>query len=432
MAEKPPAPGFETLAIHAGAAPDPVTGARSTPIYQTTAYVFDDVDHAASLFNLQTYGYIYSRLTNPTVSVLEERVATLEGGRGAIAVASGHAAQVLAFFSFMEPGDQFIASNKLYGGSITQFGRSFKKFGWDCVFVDADDAENFRRAITPRCKAIFVESLSNPTGVIVDLERIAEIAHESGLLFIVDNTMASPFICRPMRWGADLVIHSTTKFLSGHGNAMGGVVVDSGRFDWAQNDKFKSLTEPEPAYHGLRFYETFGDLALTVHGHAVGLRDLGATMAPLNAFLTITGIETLPLRMERHVANAQAVAEHLERHPAVSWVAYAGLSSSKYHALAQKYLPKGAGSVFTFGVKGGYDAGVALVEAVELFSHLANVGDTRSLIIHPASTTHRQLTTEQQIAAGAGPDVVRLSIGLESIADIIGDLDQGLGKAMRA
>jgi O-acetylhomoserine (thiol)-lyase len=432
MAEKPPAPGFETLAIHAGAAPDPVTGARSTPIYQTTAYVFDDVDHAASLFNLQTYGYIYSRLTNPTVSVLEERVATLEGGRGAIAVASGHAAQVLAFFSFMEPGDQFIASNKLYGGSITQFGRSFKKFGWDCVFVDADDAENFRRAITPRCKAIFVESLSNPTGVIVDLERIAEIAHESGLLFIVDNTMASPFICRPMRWGADLVIHSTTKFLSGHGNAMGGVVIDSGRFDWAQNDKFKSLTEPEPAYHGLRFYETFGDLALTVHGHAVGLRDLGATMAPLNAFLTITGIETLPLRMERHVANAQAVAEHLERHPAVSWVAYAGLSSSKYHALAQKYLPKGAGSVFTFGVKGGYDAGVALVEAVELFSHLANVGDTRSLIIHPASTTHRQLTTEQQIAAGAGPDVVRLSIGLESIADIIGDLDQGLGKAMRA
>ncbi|HZB94026.1 MAG TPA: aminotransferase class V-fold PLP-dependent enzyme, partial [Stellaceae bacterium] len=327
--------------------------------------------------------------------------------------------------------DQFIASSKLYGGSITQFGRSFKKFGWDCAFVDADEPENFRRAITPRSKAIFVESLSNPAGVVVDLERIAEIAHEAGLLFIVDNTMASPFLCRPMAWGADIVVHSTTKFLSGHGNAMGGIVVDSGRFDWAQNDKFKSLTEPEPAYHGLRFYETFGDLALTVHGHAVGLRDLGATLAPLNAFLTITGIETLPLRMERHVANAQAVAEHLAQHPAVSWVAYTGLPSSKYHALARKYLPKGAGSVFTFGLKGGYDAGVALVEAVELFSHLANVGDTRSLIIHPASTTHRQLTTEQQIAAGAGPDVVRLSIGLESIADIIADLDRGLAKAMR-
>jgi O-acetylhomoserine (thiol)-lyase len=431
MAEKPKAPGFETLAIHAGASPDPTTGARSTPIYQTTAYVFDDVDHAASLFNLQTYGYIYSRLTNPTVSVVEERVASLEGGRGAIAVASGHAAQLLAFFSFMEPGDQFVTSNKLYGGSITQFGRSFKKFGWDAIFVDPDDPENFRRAITPKCKAIFVESLSNPTGVIVDLEAIAAIAHEAGCLFIVDNTMASPYICRPMRWGADLVIHSTTKFLSGHGNAMGGIVVDSGRFDWAQNDKFKSLTEPEPAYHGLRFYETFGDLALTVHGHAVGLRDLGSTMAPLNAFLTITGIETLPLRMERHVQNAQAVAEYLAGHPAVSWVAYAGLPQSKYHQLAKKYLPKGAGSVFTFGVKGGYQAGVALVEGVELFSHLANVGDTRSLIIHPASTTHRQLTEEQQVAAGAGPDVVRLSIGLESIADIIADLEQGLEKATR-
>ncbi len=432
MAEKPRTPGFETLAIHAGASPDPATGARSTPIYQTTAYVFDDVDHAASLFNLQTYGYIYSRLTNPTVSVLEERVAALEGGRGAIAAASGHAAQMLAFFSFMEPGDQFLASNKLYGGSITQFGRSFKKFGWECVFVDADDPENFRRALTPRCKAIFVETLSNPTGVVVDLERIAGIAHEAGLLFIVDNTMASPWLCRPMRWGADLVIHSTTKFLSGHGNAMGGVVVDSGRFDWAQNDKFASLTQPEPAYHGLRFYETFGDLALTVHGHAVGLRDLGATMAPLNAFLTITGIETLPLRMERHVQNAQQVAEQLASHPAVSWVAYAGLPSTPYHALARKYLPKGAGSVFTFGVKGGYDAGVALVEGVELFSHLANVGDTRSLIIHPASTTHRQLTEEQQIAAGAGPDVVRLSIGIESVADIIADLDQALNKTKRA
>lgn len=431
MSQKPSAPGFETLAVHAGAAPDPATGARATPIYQTTAYVFDDVDHAASLFNLQTYGYIYSRLTNPTVSVLEERVASLEGGRGAIGVASGHAAQMLAFFSFMEPGDQFIASNKLYGGSITQFGRSFKKFGWEVIFVDADDHDAVRRAVTPKCKALFVESLANPGGVITDLEPIAKIAHDAGLVFIVDNTMASPYLCRPIEWGADLVVHSTTKFLSGHGNAMGGMVVDSGKFDWAQNDKFKGLSQPEPAYHGLRFYETFGDLAFTVQGHAIGLRDLGATMAPLNAFLTITGIETLPLRMERHVQNSQAVAEYLEVHPAVAWVSYAGLESSPYYKLARKYLPKGAGSVFTFGVTGGYDAGVKIVENVQLFSHLANIGDTRSLIIHPASTTHRQLSAEQQTAAGAGPDVVRLSIGIESVQDIIADLDQALGKAAR-
>ncbi len=429
MDERDRTPGFETRAIHAGASPDPATGARSTPIYQTTAYVFDDADHAASLFNLQTYGYVYSRIGNPTVSVLEERMANLEGGRGAICVATGHAAQMLAFFAFMEPGDQFIASRRLYGGSITQFGRSFKKFGWEAIFVDPDDPENFRRALTPRCKAIFAESLANPGGVITDLEAVARIAHEAGLLFIVDNTLATPYLCRPFEWGADLVVHSTTKFLAGHGHAMGGVVIDSGTFDWAQNDKFKSLTEPEPAYHGLRFYETFGDLAFTVQGHAVGLRDLGATMAPMNAFLTITGIETLPLRMERHVANARAVTEHLERHPAVSWVSYAGLASSPYRALAQKYLPQGAGSVFTFGLKGGYEAGVRLVESVDLLSHLANIGDTRSLIIHPASTTHRQLTEEQQIAAGAGPDVVRLSIGLESVADIIADLDNGLAAA---
>jgi len=430
-ARKPAMPGFETLAIHAGASPDPATGARSTPIYQTTAYVFDDVDHAASLFNLQTYGYLYSRLTNPTVSVLEERVAALEGGRGAICVASGHAAQVLAFFTFMEPGDHFVAANKLYGGSITQFGRSFKKFGWEATLVDPDEPENFRRAITPRTKAIFVESLVNPSGAVVDLERVARIAHDAGLLFIVDNTMASPYLCRPFAWGADLVVHSTTKFLSGHGNAMGGAVIDSGTVDWAKNPKFKSLTEPEPAYHGLRFYETFGDLAFTVHGHAVGLRDLGATMAPVNAFLTITGIETLALRMERHVANALAVAQYLETHLAVAWVSHAGLPSSPYHALAKKYLPKGTGPVFTFGLKAGYDAGVKLVERVNLLSHLANVGDTRSLILHPASTTHRQLSAEQQIAAGAGPDVVRLSIGIETAADIIADLDQALAAAGR-
>ena len=418
--------GFETRAIHAGAAPDPTTGARSTPIYQTTAYVFEDADQAASLFNLQTYGYIYSRLGNPTVSVLEERIANLEGGRGAVCTATGHAAQLLAFFTILEPGAGFLASTRLYGGSITQFGRTFKKFGWQAGFVDQTDPENFKRALTEDCRAIFVESLANPGGVVTDLEAVARIAEAAGILFIVDNTMATPYLCRPIDWGADLVVHSTTKFLGGHGNAMGGAVVDSGKFDWAQNDKYKTLTEPEPAYHGLRFFETFGDLAFTVHGHAVGLRDLGPSMAPMNAFLTITGIETLPLRMERHVANALVVAEFLSRHPAVAWVSYAGLPSSPFHELAKRYLPKGAGSVFTFGLKDGYAAGVKLVEAVNLFSHLANIGDTRSLIIHPASTTHRQLTEAQQIAAGAGPDVVRLSIGLETAADLIADLDQGL------
>ncbi len=427
MADQSPY-GFETLAIHAGASPDPTTGARSTPIYQTTAYVFEDAENAASLFNLQTYGYIYTRLGNPTVSVLEERIASLEGGRGAICTASGHAAQLLTFFSFMEPGASFLASTKLYGGSITQFGRSFQKFGWQANFVDQRDPENFRRALTEECRAIFVESLANPSGEITDLEAIARIAEEAGILFIVDNTMASPYLCRPIEWGADLVVHSTTKFLGGHGNAMGGALVDSGTFDWAKNDKYKTLTAPEPAYHGLRFQETFGDLALTVHGHAVGLRDLGPAMAPMNAFLTITGIETLALRMERHVANAKAVAEYLTTHPAVAWVSYVGLESNPSHALAKRYMPKGAGSVFTFGLKGGYAAGVKLVESVELFSHLANIGDTRSLILHPSSTTHRQLTEEQQIGAGAGPDVVRLSVGLETASDLIKDLEQALAK----
>ncbi|MEL0089555.1 MAG: O-acetylhomoserine aminocarboxypropyltransferase [Rhodospirillales bacterium] len=419
--------GFETLAIHAGAAPDPATGARSTPIYQTTSYVFDDADAAASLFNLQTYGYIYSRLGNPTVSVLEERVAALEGGRGAIATASGHAAQQLALFTLMEPGASFVAANKLYGGSVTQFTRTFKKFGWHCDMVDVEDLAAVKLALAkPTCKALFCESLANPGGVISDLETLAGLAHEAGVPLIVDNTMASPALCRPFEFGADIVIHSTTKFISGHGNAMGGMVVDSGKFDWAQNDKFPSLTKPEPAYHGLVFYETFGDLALTVHGHAVGLRDLGPTMAPMNAFLAITGAETLPLRMQRHSENADKIARYLDSHPKVSWVSYAGLEGNKYRRLADKYLGGKAGSVFTFGVKGGYEAGIKLVEACELFSHLANIGDTRSLILHPASTTHRQLTPEQAEAAGAGPDVIRLSVGLETVEDLIRDLEQAL------
>jgi O-acetylhomoserine (thiol)-lyase len=418
--------GFETRAIHAGAAPDPTTGARTTPIFQTASYAFDNVDHAASLFNLHTFGHIYGRLSNPTVAVLEERVANLEGGRAALAAASGHAAQFLVFATLLEPGDEFLASRNLYGGSLTQFGLSFRKLGWTCHFVDPRDPENFRAALTPRCKAIFVESLANPGGIMVDLEAIARVAHEAGLPLIVDNTMATPYLCRPIEWGADIVTHSTTKFLDGHGNALGGMVVESGRFDWSQGGRFPSLTEPEPAYHGLRFYENFGDFAFTTKARAVALRDFGPTLAPMNAFLTLTGIETLHVRMERHVANAQRVAEFLAGHKRVAWVSYAGLPSSPYHALARKYLPRGAGSVFTFGVRGGFEAGVRLVESVRLFSHLANIGDTRSLILHPASTTHRQLTDAQREAAGAGPDVIRLSIGLESAEDIIRDLDQAL------
>jgi O-acetylhomoserine (thiol)-lyase len=418
--------GFETRAVHAGAAPDPTTGARSTPIYQTTSYVFEDVDHAASLFNLHNFGYIYSRLTNPTVAVLEERLASLEGGRAALAAASGHAAQFLIFFTLMEPGDDFVASRNLYGGSLTQFGLSFKKLGWTCHFVDPTDPGNFRKALTSKTKAIFVESLANPGGIVVDLEAIAAISHEAGLPLIVDNTLATPYLCRPIDWGADIVCHSTTKFLSGHGNALGGAVIESGRFDWAAGNRFPSLTDPEPAYHGLRFYENFGDFAFTTKARAVALRDFGPTLSPMNAFLTITGIETLHVRMERHVENAGKVAAFLAGHPKVSWVSYAGLKESPFHGLAKKYLPKGAGAVFTFGVKGGYEAGIELVETVRLFSHLANVGDTRSLILHPASTTHRQLSDEQRLSAGAGPDVVRLSIGLESADDLIRDLDEAL------
>jgi O-acetylhomoserine (thiol)-lyase len=403
-----------------------VTGARSTPIYQTTSYVFDDVDHAASLFNLHNFGYIYARLNNPTVSVLEARVASLEGGRAAVAAASGHAAQFLIFFTLLEPGDEFVASRNLYGGSLTQFGLSFKKLGWKCHFVDPTDPDNFGKALTSRSKAIFIENLANPGGIVLDLERVAAIAHEAGIPLIVDNTLATPYLCEPFRWGADIVCHSTTKFLSGHGHALGGGVVESGRFDWAQDNRFPSLTDPEPAYHGLKFYENFGDFAFTTKARAVALRDFGPTLSPMNAFLTLTGIETLHLRMERHVANALRVAEFLSGHSSVAWVSYAGLKESPFHDLARKYLPRGAGAVFTFGVKAGYEAGIKLVESVQLFSHLANIGDTRSLILHPASTTHRQLTDEQRQAAGAGPDVIRLSIGLESAEDLIRDLDEAL------
>jgi O-acetylhomoserine (thiol)-lyase len=427
--DRPHAFGFETRAIHAGARPDPVTGARQTPIHQTTSYVFEGVDQAADLFNLSNFGFVYSRIGNPTVAVLEERLASLEGGRAAVAAASGHAAQFLAFFTLLEPGDHFVASRNLYGGSITQFGHSFKRLGWHCTFAEPTP-DAIRAAIGERTKALFVESLANPGGIVVDLEALAAVARDAHIPLVVDNTLATPWLCRPFDWGADLVVHSTTKFLCGNGSSMGGAVVESGRFDW-RNGKFPSLAGPEPAYHGLDFYETFGDFGFSMKTRAVALRDFGPAMAPLNAFLTLAGIETLPLRMERHVANAKAVAEFLARDPRVEWVSWAGLESSPYQALARKYLPRGAGSVFTFGVKGGYDAAVRLVEACDLWSHLANVGDSRSLILHPASTTHRQLTDAQRLAAGAGPDVVRLSVGLETAADLVRDLDQALAASVR-
>jgi O-acetylhomoserine (thiol)-lyase len=419
--------GFATRAVHAGSRPDAVTGSRNVPIHQTTSYVFDDVDHAAALFNLQTFGYIYSRITNPTVAALEERIAALEGGRAAVAAASGHAAQLLTFYTLLEPGDDIVSARQLYGGSLTQFRHTFARLGWGATFVDATDPAAFRAAIGPRTKALFVESLSNPAGVVADLEALAGVAHDAGIPLVVDNTMATPYLCRPFEWGADLVVHSLTKFLSGHGTSMGGVVVESGRFDWTVSGKFPFLAGPDPGYHGLNFIETFGDFGFSMKARAVALRDLGPALSPTNAFNILTGIETLPLRIERHVANARAVAEHLAAHPAVAWVSYAGLASSPQHALAQRYLPGGPGSVFTIGLVGGYEAGVRAVEAVNLWSHLANVGDTRSLILHPASTTHRQLSDEERIAAGAGPDVVRLSVGIESVEDLIADLDQAIG-----
>jgi O-acetylhomoserine (thiol)-lyase len=421
-----PEPGFNTLAVHAGARPDPTTNSRSTPIYQTTSYVFDDSDHAASLFNLQTFGFVYSRMTNPTVAVLEERIAALENGRGAVATSSGHAAQFITCATLMASGDHIVASRNLYGGSVTQMGISYKRLGWNCTFVDPRKAKNFENAITPQTKALFCENLANPGGIVLDIEAIAAVAHKHHIPLICDNTLASPYLCRPLDWGADLVIHSTTKFIGGHGNAMGGIVVESGRFDWRRDDKFPGLSEPDEAYHGLIFGETFGDFGFTMKTRAVALRDYGPTLAPMSAFLLLQGVETLPLRMQRHCENAQATAEWLEKHPKVEWVSYAGLKSSPYRKLAKKYLPKGCGAVFTFKVRGGMEAGEKLVDNAELFSHLANIGDTKSLIIHPASTTHRQLTTEQQIGAGAAPGIVRLSVGIESIDDIIADLDQAL------
>ncbi len=419
-------PGFDTLAIHAGARPDPATGARVTPIYQTTSFVFDNTDHAAALFNLETFGNIYSRIMNPTSAVLEERLAALEGGTAALATASGHGAQNLIFHTLMEPGAEFIAARQLYGGSINQFGYSFAKCGWTVKWADTEDPDSFRAQVTDKTRAIFIESLANPGGVVSDIEAIAKVAQDAGVPLIVDNTLATPYLIKPKEHGADIIVHSLTKFLGGHGNSVGGALIDCGTFDWMASGRYPALSEPLESYHGITLGETFGNFAFAIAARVLALRDLGPAIAPMNAFLILTGIETLPLRMQRHCENAKAVAEWLEAHDKIAWVNYAGLPSSRSHPMAQKYCPKGAGAVFTFGLKGGFDAGVKLVESVELFSHLANIGDTRSLIIHPASTTHRQLKDEQRAAAGAGDDVVRLSVGLEDKADIIADLDQAL------
>ncbi|MEY3308127.1 MAG: hypothetical protein RLZZ413_2165 [Pseudomonadota bacterium] len=420
---------FDTLQIHAGAKPDPATGARQVPIYQTTAYVFRDADHAAKLFNLQEVGYIYSRLTNPTVSALAERVAALEGGVGAVCCSSGHAAQIMALFPLMQPGCNVVAATKLYGGTIQQFGNTIRKFGWSAKFVDFDDLAAVEAAVDENTRAIFCESIANPGGYITDLDAVSALADRLGLPLIVDNTTATPYLCRPIEHGATLVVHSATKYLTGNGTVTGGVVVDSGKFDWSASGKFPSLAAPEPAYHGLNFHAALGGMAFTFHSIAVGLRDLGMTMNPQGAHYTLMGIETLSLRMERHVANAGKIAAWLEKDPRVDYVTYAGLPSSPYNSRVAKICPKGAGALFTFAVKGGYDACVKLVDGLELFSHVANLGDTRSLVIHSASTTHRQLSPEQQVAAGAAPNVVRLSIGIEDADDLIADLHQALTKA---
>lgn len=420
--------GFGTLCLHAGQIPDPTTGARAVPIYQTTSYVFDSADHAASLFNLQTFGNVYSRLSNPTVAVFEERVAALENGRAALALASGQAAQMTALLTLLQSGDELVSASTLYGGTYSQFEVNFRRFGIDTKFVNPDDPENFRKAITSKTKALYAETMGNPGINVLDIEAVAKIAHEADIPLVIDNTFASPYLCRPIDFGADIVVHSATKFMGGHGTTMGGVLVESGKFPW-DNGKFPDMTEPSRGYHGVRFFETFGDFGYMMKCRMETLRTLGPCLSPLNAFLLLQGLETLHVRMDRHVSNAQRVAEFLEAHPQVAWVNFPGLKSSKYHALAQKYLPKGTGSIMTFGIKGGMQAGVKFIEACQFLSHLANVGDAKTLVIHPASTTHRQLSEEEQIRAGVGPDMIRLSIGIEEIDDILWDIEQALEKA---
>jgi O-acetylhomoserine (thiol)-lyase len=417
--------GFNTRALHAGYDPDPTTGARAVPIYQTTSYTFEDTEHAASLFALQQFGNVYTRIMNPTTDVLEQRVAALEGGVAALATASGQGAQLISLTSLMEAGDEMVAASTLYGGTVTQFDVSFRRLGIKVHFADPDDPENLRKAITPKTKCLFGETISNPRGNILDIEAVASIAHEHNIPLVIDNTFATPYLCRPIDYGADIVLHSLTKFMGGHGNSIGGIIVDSGKFPWEKGN-FPMINDPAPAYHGMKLRETFGPIAYIIKCRVDGLRDLGPCLSPFNSFLFLQGIETLGMRMDKHVENAIHTAQYLEEHPLVEWVRYPSLPSSPYYSLAQKYMPKGAGAVFSFGIKGGYEAGKKLINSLRLFSHLANVGDSRSLVIHPASTTHQQLTAEQHLAAGVEPGMVRLSVGLEDIDDILWDLDQAL------
>jgi O-acetylhomoserine (thiol)-lyase len=417
--------GFATRALHAGQRPDADTGARAMPIYQTTSYVFEDTAHAAALFNLQRFGNIYTRIMNPTTAAFEERMAALERGVGALAVGSGQAAQFVALVSLLGAGDEIVAAKTLYGGTYTQFDVSFRRLGIDTTFVDPDDPENFRRAITTRTRVLYAETIGNPRMNVLDIAAVASIARENNLPLMVDNTFASPYLCRPIEHGADIVVHSATKFIGGHGTSIGGVIVDSGRFPWNRG-RFPQLLEPSKGYHGIRFFETFGDFAYIMKARVEGLRDFGPALSPFNSFLFLQGLETLKLRMAQHSENALAVAQFLDSHDRVVWVNYPGLPSGRYHALAQRYLPRGAGGILTFGIRGGLEAGSRFIEALQLVSHLANVGDAKSLVIHPASTTHQQMTTEEKLAAGIGDDLIRLSVGLEEIDDILWDLDQAL------
>ena len=420
--------GFETLCLHAGHIPDAATASRATPIYQTTSYVFDDPDHAASLFNLQTFGNIYSRLSNPTNAIFEERMAALEGGRAAVGVGSGMSAQMVTLLTLLEAGDHLVSANTLYGGTYSQFDVTFRRMGIDTTFVDADDFDAVAAAITPQTKALYAESLGNPLINVVDIERLAEIAHAADIPLVIDNTFPTPYLCRPFDFGADIVVESATKFIGGHGTTLGGVLVESGKFPW-DNGKFPMMMEPSSGYHGVRFYETFGDFGFTMKARVETLRTLGPALSPFNGFLLLQGLETLPVRMDRHVSNALAVATFLSEHPQVAWVRYPSLPNDEYYERAQKYVPRGASSIMSFGIKGGHEAGIKFIEAAQFLSHLANVGDAKTLIIHPASTTHRQMSEEQQLGAGITPDMIRISVGLETIDDILWDLDQALSRA---
>ena len=420
--------GFETLCLHAGQIPDAATGARAVPIYQTTSYVFDDTEHAASLFNLQTFGNIYTRLSNPTTAVFEERMAALEGGRAGLAVSSGMAASAIALLTLCEAGDHIVAARTLYGGTHTLLDFNFKRFGIEASLVDSDDPQAFAAAIQPNTKVVYAETIGNPVINVLDIEAVAQVAHEAGVPLMLDNTFPTPYLCQPFKWGADIVIHSATKFLGGHGTTIGGVIVESGKFPW-DNGKFPGMTEPSAGYHGVRFYETFGDFGYTMRARLEQLRVLGPSLSPMSSFLLLQGIETLAVRMDRHCANALAVAEYLAAHPRVAWVRYPGLKNDRYHDLARKYTPRGASAILSFGIKGGREAGARFIESVQFLSHLANVGDAKSLVIHPASTTHRQMSEEHQIHAGVMPDMIRLSVGIETLADILWDIDQALSRS---